>query len=142
VVLAPPKTKHGNRSVPLPNFVAELLQRQRLYQADLRCWAAQAGSSADSSSRRCSGRRSPTATSGRRFRWLLKLAGLPPIRPHDLRHGAASLWFALGVPAKTVSKLLGHANVSITLDLYTHVSEELEREAADQMNNVLQKAGS
>ncbi|HEX5157252.1 MAG TPA: site-specific integrase [Ktedonobacterales bacterium] len=52
---------------------------------------------------------------------LLQRAGLPRIRPHDLRHTAATLLLARGVPVKVVSEMLGHASVGITLSIYGHV---------------------
>ena len=47
--------------------------------------------------------------------------GLPPIRLHDVRHSYATTALAAGIPAKIVSERLGHANVQITLDTYSHV---------------------
>lgn len=62
---------------------------------------------------------------------------LPPIRLHDLRHSNATAMIAAGVNAKVVQHRLGHANVSITLNTYTHVLPEMDQEAADKLNNVL-----
>jgi integrase len=64
-----------------------------------------------------------------RFRPLLRRAGLPPIRFHDLRHTAATRLLEQGVHPKVVSELLGHASVAITLDIYSHVSPDLQRQA-------------
>jgi site-specific recombinase XerD len=50
----------------------------------------------------------------RRFKKLLKLAGLQSMRYHDLRHGAASLMVAQGVPARVVMDILGHADIATT----------------------------
>ncbi|MEV6154356.1 site-specific integrase [Nonomuraea sp. NPDC052129] len=58
-------------------------------------------------------------------------AGLPPIRLHDLRHGAATLSLAAGNDMKTTSAMLPHSSVSITADLYTTVLPEVAREAAE-----------
>jgi hypothetical protein len=51
----------------------------------------------------------------------VKRTGLPPIRPHDICHGYATLLAKAKIPAKTVSAMLGHANIRVTLDLYTHL---------------------
>jgi integrase len=72
-----------------------------------------------------------------RFRRLLAQAGLPQIRLHDLRHGAASLMLAQGVPMKTIQEILGHSSISITADLYAHLGEQLKREAADAMDALM-----
>jgi integrase len=57
----------------------------------------------------------------RSFKPLLKRAGLPPIRFHDLRHTCATLLFSKGLHPKLVQELLGHATIAITLDTYSHV---------------------
>jgi integrase len=62
---------------------------------------------------------------------------LPPIRLHDLRHSNATAMIAAGVNAKVVQHRLGHANISITLDTYTHVLPEMDQEAAEKLNNSL-----
>jgi integrase len=57
-------------------------------------------------------------------------APLPPIRFHDLRHGAATMLLAAGAPMKVVSEVLGHASSSFTSDVYAVVAEELAEQAA------------
>ena len=52
---------------------------------------------------------------------------------HHLRHGAASLMAALGVPPRVTMEVLGHSQISTTMNLYTHVAPEWEREAAGVM---------
>ncbi|MDP4511888.1 tyrosine-type recombinase/integrase [Nonomuraea turcica] len=65
------------------------------------------------------------------FERLTFAAGLPPIRLHDLRHGAATLSLAAGNDMKTTSQMLRHSSLSITADLYTTVLPEVAREAAE-----------
>ena len=67
----------------------------------------------------------------REFGRLVRLAGLPTIRLHDVRHTYATLALKAGVHPKIVSERLGHATVGITLDLYSHVTPAIAREAAD-----------
>jgi hypothetical protein len=67
----------------------------------------------------------------RLFARLIKEADLPPIRLHDLRHGAATLALAGGVNLKVVSEMLGHSTIAITADTYTSVLPEVAREAAE-----------
>jgi integrase len=64
------------------------------------------------------------------FRRASKKAGLPPIRLHDLRHSYATLALGAGVHPKIVSERLGHANIGITLDCYSHVLPVISEEAA------------
>lgn len=72
-----------------------------------------------------------------RLRAALNRAGLPPIRLHDLRHSAASLLLALGVPIKDVSEILGHSSIAITADLYGHLVPGAQQRAADRLSNAL-----
>ena len=69
-------------------------------------------------------------TFSERFGQLAKLAGLPPIRLHDLRHTYATLSLKAGIPAKVVSARLGHASTAITTDIYQHVTPQMQEDAA------------
>lgn len=69
----------------------------------------------------------------RSFGRLVRDAGLPPIRLHDLRHTYASLALKAGVPLKVVSERLGHASTKITADTYQHVTKGMDREAAEKV---------
>jgi integrase len=71
------------------------------------------------------------STIGQQLTVRAKQAGLPHVRVHDLRHTYATLALEAGVHPKVVSERLGHANIGITLDLYSHVSEGMDRGAAD-----------
>ena len=62
---------------------------------------------------------------------ILKNARLPSIRFHDLRHTFATHALAGGVDAKTLSGILGHTNASFTLDTYTHVTGDMQKQAAN-----------
>ena len=64
------------------------------------------------------------------FEVLTRQAGLPPVRFHDLRHGAATMLIAAGQPVKVVSEILGHSTSSFTMDTYAVVAEELAEAAA------------
>ena len=68
---------------------------------------------------------------------VLKRAGLPSIRFHDLRHTFATLALQNGVDIKTVSGMLGHFSAGFTLDTYAHVTTSAQKEAARTMGNVL-----
>ena len=69
-------------------------------------------------------------TAYNRLKVLLKEAGLPDIRFHDLRHTFATHAIASGVDAKTLSGILGHTNASFTLDTYTHVTPDMQKAAS------------
>ncbi|TCJ31560.1 site-specific integrase [Parafrankia sp. BMG5.11] len=72
-----------------------------------------------------------------RFRELHEAAGLPPVRLHDLRHGAATLALAAGADLKAVQDLLGHSSIAITADTYTHVLPELAHEIAENVAQLI-----
>ena len=78
----------------------------------------------------------PTAAYGR-MKVLLKQAGLPSIRFHDLRHTFATHALASGVDVKTLSGILGHTNASFTLDTYTHVTGDMQKRAAEIVGGFL-----
>jgi integrase len=61
------------------------------------------------------------------FQELLKQAELPHIRFHDLRHSAATILLSMGVPAKVIQELLGHNQISITLNTYSHVLPSMQK---------------
>lgn len=60
---------------------------------------------------------------------VLEAKGLPPLHPHLLRHGVASLMLAQGTPMRLISEQLGHATIRLTADLYSHVAPEAQRAA-------------
>ena len=73
----------------------------------------------------------------RAFPELLERAAVPWIRFHDLRHSAATLLLSLGVHPKVVQELLGHSQISVTLDTYSHVLPDMQGEAMAQMDSLL-----
>ena len=68
---------------------------------------------------------------------LVAEAGVRRIRLHDMRHTCASLLLAQGVPARVVMEVLGHSQLGITVNLYSHVMPSALREAADAIDRVL-----
>lgn len=66
-----------------------------------------------------------------------KLPLLPHINPHAFRHSQASMLILSGLDCATVSKRLGHANISTTTNIYTHILHEADRKASDKLENIL-----
>jgi len=77
----------------------------------------------------------------RTFKKLAALAGLPPVRLHDLRHGAASLALSAGVELKVVQEMLGHSSIVLTADTYTSVLPDAAYAAAEKVAALIIKAG-
>ncbi len=71
-----------------------------------------------------------------RFKPLLKRAGLPQVRFHDLRHTCATLLLGRNVNPKIVSEMLGHSSITITLDTYSHVLPNMQRDAVKALEDV------
>ena len=78
----------------------------------------------------------------KRFLRLCEAANVPRIRVHDLRHTCATLLLAGGVPLALVSKVLRHSQVSITVDLYGHLTREVAQGAADVLGAALDAAAA
>lgn len=76
-------------------------------------------------------------TFSERFEQIAKIASLPSIRLHDLRHTYATLSLKAGIPAKVVSARLGHASTTITTDIYQHVTPQMQEEAADTVAKLI-----
>ncbi len=74
------------------------------------------------------------------FQPLVAAAGLPRVRFHDLRHTFATLQLSNKQPVKIVSEMKGHTRTAITQDLYTHVSAQMQRQAAAAMDALLTDA--
>lgn len=131
------KTPRSRRTIPLPPPLVEALKQHRARQEEER---ATAGSLWRES--RCVfttpiGTPIDPRNDYRRFKTLLARAGLPPIRLHDLRHTAASLLLAQHVPARVVMEILGHSQIALTMNTYSHVAPEVSREAAERMAQML-----
>lgn len=71
------------------------------------------------------------------FHRLLDQAGLPQRRFHDLRHSCATLLLAQGVSPRVVMEILGHSQIALTMNTYTHVLPELKQEAAKRMDDLM-----
>jgi integrase len=68
---------------------------------------------------------------------LLKRTDLPRIRFHDLRHTCATLLLSKGTHPKIVQEMLGHANISMTMDTYSHILPDMQEKAVSAMDDVL-----
>ena len=73
------------------------------------------------------------------FKALLKKANVPDIRFHDLRHSAATLLLGMGTHPKVVQELLGHSQISMTMDIYSHVMPSMQKEAMTKLNEALEQ---
>jgi integrase len=137
-VLGAPKTKRSRRPVLLTATAAEALRRHRDRQAAEREQAADLWHDQDLVFANTVG--NPVGEKEllhRSFYPLLERAGLPKVRFHDLRHSTATLLLGEGVHPKIVSELLGHSQIGITLDTYSHVTLTMQQEATDALERLI-----
>lgn len=126
VVEAPLKTKNAYRTLPLAEDTVSVLKEQR----------RKVGNSPWVFPSPNGGPISPDSVLHMLHR-VLKRAGLPKVRFHDLRHTFATLALQNGVDVKTVSRMLGHFSAGFTLDTYAHITSAAQRQAAETMGSVL-----
>jgi integrase len=137
VRIGSPKTARGRRTVVLdPGTVAELRQHRQRQLAERLIMGA---GFADHGLVFCRPDGAPLHPErfSRTFEIEAERAGLPKIRLHDLRHTWATLALGAGEHPKVVQERLGHANVSITLDVYSHVTEGLHTDAASRIAGLI-----
>lgn len=139
LVIEKTKTRHSRRRIALTSQACEALRRHRARQVEERLALGPAWDDHDLVFPNAVGR--PFDRRGlirRNFLPTLRKASLPTIRFHDLRHTAATLMLLKGVHPKVVSEMLGHASIAITLDLYSHVLPDMQREAVKAIASVLE----
>ena len=118
-IVGPPKTAHSRRKVSLPRplvmILADWIRRtdarsnDRLFTRDRTTYAAA-------------------------LKQHAQQVGLSAIRLHDLRHSHASMLINLGTPPKVVQERLGHASIQMTLDLYSHLYPDKQKDVADRLS--------
>lgn len=135
--LSNPKTNKSIRSIAIPQIVVKELKRHKILQKENKL---KFGSSYQDSGMVCTledGTMINPKNLSRDFHRILENNNLPVVRFHDLRHSHASLLVKLGVQPKVISERLGHSNISITMDLYSHVYSETDREVANMFEKLL-----
>lgn len=144
VMLAEPKTRRSRRTVTLPAFAVTALRRQRdWFKSQERLLAAEAWHEGGYVFTTRIGTPMHSGDVTRALQRRLLASGLPRMRFHDLRHGAATLLLAQGVHPRVVMETLGHSTIAVTMNVYSHVVPALQREAADRLDaalNPLQEA--
>lgn len=130
VQISKPKRKRSRRSIPLDAGTMAALKAWKVRRAEERlAWGAAYQDCGLYFVRENGSLLHPDSIS-KAFDQLVRDSGLPRIRLHDLRHTFATLALQANLHPKVVAEILGHANVSITLDVYSHAIPSLEEEAA------------
>ncbi len=136
--LGEPKTARSERSIELTDATLDVLRAHRDRQAEVVATAGRRLTGddlifSDAAGEPLWGRHVTTLG----FKALLRRAGLPPIRFHDLRHTFATLQLMAGTNPKIVSEVLGHKEIAITLDRYSHALPTMQTEAMARLDAVL-----
>jgi integrase len=141
LAVCPPKTAHSTRVTALDHTTVAALAAHRDRQ---RAEAAAYGPGYHASGyvfTNLNGDPMAPDRLTRMFKTLAAQAGLPPVRLHDLRHGAASLALSAGVDLKVVQEMLGHSSIVLTADTYTSVLPDAAHSAAEKVAALIIKAG-
>jgi integrase len=129
LLIGEPKSRSGFRSVRIPQIAIDALKEQEARQEEkgfADCVYAFTDTKGNPIRVQNMVRRS--------FKPILKKAGLPDIRFHDLRHTHATLLLQQGVNPKLVQERLGHATISLTLDTYSHVLPNMQKQVVKELD--------
>jgi integrase len=138
---APLKTRGSRRNIPLPNEVVRTLRAHRVRQLQDRLAAGAVWSDQNLVFPDTIGKPLEPRAVDTLFKRLLKKANLPgSTRFHDCRHSAATFLLERGADLYEVSRLLGHSSITITADVYGHISQGMKRGLADRMDSILADA--
>jgi integrase len=132
-----PKTKQSRRGFALTEQIVKALRKHRKAQLEERLLAGGEWNEYGLVFTTRTGKPLDGVNVTRDFKRLLKRGKLPVRRFHDLRHTTASLLLYQKVHPRVVMDLLGHSEIRVTMDLYSHVAPVLQREAADEMDALL-----
>lgn len=135
--LVEPKSESSRRTIPLPQVAIKAMRQHRALQNRERLAAGDRWTDNGLVFTTSIGTPLDGPNVTRTLQRLLKQAGLRPHRFHDLRHDCVTLLIAQGVPARVIMQTLGHSQISLTMNTYGHVMEEIQREAADKMDDAL-----
>ncbi|MCF3144937.1 tyrosine-type recombinase/integrase [Streptomyces platensis] len=134
-----PKGRRRRQTLPLPVMCIAPLRWQRMRQASMRERAGEDWAETGYVFTTRTGRPIEPRNLYRSFTRVAKNADLRVIRLHDARHGCATLLTAAGVAPRVVMEILGHSQIAITMNTYTHVVQDTQREAVSHMDRLLKR---
>ncbi|MCX2179623.1 site-specific integrase [Streptomyces sp. SKN60] len=134
-----PKGRRRKQTLPLPAICVAPLRWQRLKQAAARERAGEKWTETGYVFTTRTGQPIEPRNLYRSFTRVAKNADLRVIRLHDARHGTATLLTAAGVPPRVVMEILGHSQIAVTMNVYTHVVQDTQREAVSHMDRLLRR---
>jgi integrase len=137
VIESEPKTEKSRRPIALDPQTVMILREWRVRQLEERLLCGEAWVDTDQVFTRPDGAGLHPGRVSKLLRSRFAGAGLPRVRLHDVRHTWATVALRAGVHPKIVSERLGHASIQITLDIYSYISEEQDRDAAIRVADLL-----
>lgn len=137
LVITDTKTRRSRRTLPLSDAAVGVLRALKARQARERLRAGNVWANTGYVFTTEQGAACDARNALRALKAAAKSAGLGNVGLHTLRHSAASLMLSNGVPLKVVSEILGHSGISITADVYGHVSPDVSRSAIDVLSSAL-----
>jgi integrase len=137
LVVADTKTARSRRAINLPGPMLKMLKTHRAHQAAERLALGEAWIDSGYIFTTTVGTPIDPRNLLREFKSICVKADLGDWHLHELRHSAASLMLAMGVPLQVVSEVLGHASIRMTADVYGHIMAPDRQAAADAMNELL-----
>jgi len=135
--LVEPKTARSRRTLAMPPMITKSLEQHRVRQRQERSNAGNRWAETDLVFASTEGKPLDGTAISKGFHRLLERAGLQQRRFHDLRHSCATLLLVQGVSPRVVMDLLGHSQIGLTMNTYSHVIPDLRRDAADRMQDLL-----
>ncbi|OPX90294.1 MAG: putative prophage phiRv2 integrase [Pelotomaculum sp. PtaB.Bin104] len=133
-----PKNESSERLLSLPPFLIDLLRQYRRQQSEDRLKVGDLWQGSDRLFTTWDGRPMHPDTPTRWFSKFIKKHGLPHLPFHGIRHTAATMLINQGLPAKSISGRLGHADIGTTMNIYGHYLKSADREAADRLEKAYQ----
>lgn len=133
LVRTAPKTKKSDRTIPLSSAALDVLRRVKRRNAEDRLRAGTKWRDTGYVFVTEFGEPCDPRNALRALQAAAERAGLPGVGLHTLRHTAATIMLNSGIPMATVSRIMGHASIAVTVDLYGHVSPDVARDAFDAL---------
>jgi integrase len=135
-IVQTPKTENAIRTVPIPNHLINKLKKHKLDQIFLKVKIANLYDDKNLVFCNMHGNYLDSSNVLKKLKKILRKNNLKEITFHDLRHTYATRLFELGENPKTVQVLLGHSNISITLNTYTHVLDNMKVKAITRLDDI------
>ena len=127
-----PKTARSRREIMLPAFVVDILIKHQQRQEEQRHIVGADWADKNLVFTNATGDFYSPSTLVKAFRRFLMSIGLPHMRFHDLRHSAATILLTMKVHPKVVQEILGHSQITTTMDIYSHAMPSMQGDATEQ----------